>query len=149
MWTGPRAPAWSVVLLLSVTGCLDTTLDVSYSSMGDAVADGAVDRGWIPEWIPANARNLREVHDLDNNLSALAFEIPPRTHWPLPDGCITVRFAQTPPNHFSRDWWPSRKELEREYAFFECRRDPVRHVFVGRRLDGRGGLHWRSASRGP
>lgn len=136
-------------MVLGLSGCLGTTLDASYASMADAIADGAVHRGWIPEWVPATARDLREVHDLDINVSALAFDLPAGTHWRLPAHCIPVRFEQTPPTHFRRGWWPSRRELKRDYAFFECRRDPDRYVFVGRRHDGGGGLHWRAMSPGP
>ena len=50
---------------------------------GGCASEGAVSAGWIPEWIPVGASSLREVHDIDTNESALAFDIPPGS-WRTP-----------------------------------------------------------------
>jgi len=44
-----------------------------YSTGHQAVADGAVARGWLPEFLPVNVTNLVERHDLDSNAGAFAF----------------------------------------------------------------------------
>ncbi|MBU8974638.1 hypothetical protein JI752_000650 [Lysobacter sp. MMG2] len=41
---------------LAASGCIDDMVqDAFYPSMSDAVADGAIRRGWIPDWVPAGA----------------------------------------------------------------------------------------------
>jgi hypothetical protein len=48
-----------------------------YATYNDAVEQGAVRRGWIPAYVPRNATNIAEVHDLDTNGQLLRFQAPP------------------------------------------------------------------------
>jgi hypothetical protein len=63
------APALScLVLSFVLSSCRD--LDVvteSYATLDEAVAAGAVERGWIPAGLPASTREIREAHDLDTS----------------------------------------------------------------------------------
>ena len=68
--TAPRAHVLSALAALClacaacVAGCAD--LDVvtnTYSTMADARAAGAVDRGWLPALVPPGAHDIREAHD--------------------------------------------------------------------------------------
>jgi hypothetical protein len=57
-------------LLLSLTFPACRDLDVvteSYATLDEAVAAGAVERGWIPAGLPASTREIREAHDLDTS----------------------------------------------------------------------------------
>ena len=47
-----------------------------YSSLAEARAAGAIDRGWIPDFLPPSATHLRQVSDLDTNERWLAFMAP-------------------------------------------------------------------------
>jgi hypothetical protein len=132
----------SLLLASAATGCLDTTLDVSYPTMAAAVSDGAVTRGWIPAWLPANATDLHEVHDLDSNESALSFGVPASTRLALPSTCQPVQLSDTLPVRFSRSWWPTAAELERSYTFYSCSAE-----FVGLHKSGRRALHWHTNTR--
>jgi len=49
-----------------VSGCSDT-FEKSYPSYSDAVSDGAVLRGWVPEGLPNDAFHIVERHNIDNN----------------------------------------------------------------------------------
>lgn len=131
-----------LLLASAMTGCLDTTLDASYPTMGAAVADGAVTRGWIPEWVPINATDLDEVHDLDSNEHALSFSVPADTKLALPVECEPVQARDTLPTRFDRRWWPSEVDLERSYTFHSC---PT--GFVGLHKSGRRALHWQTIGR--
>lgn len=54
--------------LVMPAACRD--LDVvteSYATLDEAVAAGAVERGWVPEGLPASTREIREAHDLDTS----------------------------------------------------------------------------------
>lgn len=46
-----------------------------YASYADAVAARLDGRGWLPPWVPASARDIEEVHDLDTNRQWLRFTL--------------------------------------------------------------------------
>ena len=131
-------------LILCTAGCELETFDSSYPTLADAVADNQVVKGWIPAWVPQSATNLKEVHNLDSNASALAFELPQNTALALPPDCISITYQESVPTYFQRRWWPSEFELKAEYHFFRCRTDAAQYVFVGAKTDGSRALHWRT-----
>jgi hypothetical protein len=132
----------AVMLALGLVGC--DTFDSDYATHADAVAAEQVAKGWIPAWVPPDATNIREVHNLDSNTSALSFELPPGARSPIPADCSPVEFGTTSPLHFERSWWPTPEVLEAEFSFFHCRPFANPHVFAAVRRDGRQVLHWRS-----
>lgn len=139
-------PLQSLALCIALGGCLLTdNFDASYDSMAGAIAEGAVRKGWIPAWVPRDATDLREVHNLDTSSSALAFDLPEGTRWQLPADCRPINFRDTVPPSPRRRWWPSDATLAKSYAFHECKAEASPdHTFVGLRADGRHGLHWRA-----
>ena len=61
-------PLAALAFAIAASACRD--LDVvteSYATMKEAIAAGAVERGWVPRELPAGAREIREAHDLDSN----------------------------------------------------------------------------------
>jgi hypothetical protein len=72
--------AGAVLLAAAFAGyaALVYTEDVvsTYPTYADAVRDGAVERGWLPAFVPADAFAIREVHNLDNNAQWLRFSVP-------------------------------------------------------------------------
>jgi hypothetical protein len=48
----------------------------SYETHSGAVHDGAIERGWIPAFMPPTARDLREVHNIDSNRQWIRFTVP-------------------------------------------------------------------------
>jgi hypothetical protein len=63
-------------LLLSLVACSDEMKE-SYASLADAERAGAVERGWVPAFVPASARGIRDVHNLDTNAQTLEFTARP------------------------------------------------------------------------
>jgi hypothetical protein len=63
-------------------------MDSSFDTLREALDSDMVNKGWIPGWVPHEATDLREVHDLDSNTSALAFTKPLRYH------CSCLRIAR-------------------------------------------------------
>ena len=64
----------SVALVLTYRGEIKRS---RYRTFAQAAAAGAVQRGWIPEFIPQSAREIEEAHDLDTNYQWISFEAPP------------------------------------------------------------------------
>lgn len=52
-----------------------------YASYGDAIADRAIERGWVPQSIPQSSREIRQYGDIDTNYSFGSFLFDPKD-WP-------------------------------------------------------------------
>jgi hypothetical protein len=130
------------VLALGLVGC--ETFDSDYATHADAIAADQMAKGWIPTWVPPAATNIREVHNLDSNTSALSFELPPGTRSPIPADCNLVELAGTSPVQFKRRWWPTQERLKAEFSFFQCPPYVNPQIFAAVRRDGLQVLHWRS-----
>ena len=63
-------------LLLSLVACSDV-MEESYASWADADRAGAVERGWVPAFVPVSAHDISDLHDLDTNAQTLAFATRP------------------------------------------------------------------------
>ncbi len=130
------------------SSCTNDVLDASYQTTSAAVADGAVKRGWIPEWIPATATDLREVHDLDTNQSALTF-ISPQATWRPPASCRPASGGELSEPAFRRSWIPPAKDLAAKYEFFSCPSalsGPMLEAVAVQR-GGKHVVHWRVLAR--
>jgi hypothetical protein len=130
-----------------LVGCGEVT-DAFYPTAADARARGAVSAGWIPEWIPPAASSLREVHDIDTNERALAFDIPPGS-WRAPAHYRPADGGEFVEPKFSRSWLPSRAVLTSKYKFFSCNDQLPPQMFqaLAVRADGAHVLQWTAYAR--
>lgn len=124
MW---RRSAGACLILLSVVACNETP-ESTYRTLEEARRAGAIERGWIPESVPAFASNIREKHDLDTNEVWGAFEFPEERR------TAVVTTLRSVPSEYLRGraigsggvaWWPrSLEQLDEqllngnEYTFF-------------------------------
>ena len=104
------------------------TPESSYDDMADARKKGGIDRGWIPEWLPASTYAIREVHSIDSNLQLLAFRMAPAQAWPLPNRCQQMAAEDVASMPFSRRWAPGIDELRQTHEFHRC---PATHAGDG------------------
>lgn len=83
-WHAAFAGTVGVLILLIAMGTAITIIETpidEYSSIAEARAAGAFERGWLPDFLPPGAIHLREVHDIDTNERWLAFTAPlPELH---------------------------------------------------------------------
>lgn len=85
------------ILLATLAGCDPLeAVETSYPDMADAASGGSVSRGWIPGWLAADASDIREIHNLDTNESALAFDTPRDLSWAPPAECRTTMPCHMP-----------------------------------------------------
>ena len=63
----------------------------SYRNYAAAVEDGAVTRGWVPEWVPPEALHLKETHDLDTNQVCLRLSLAEEPRSRLVEGLRQLR----------------------------------------------------------
>ena len=90
-------------------------MDSSFDTLQEALDSDRVNKGWIPGWVPQAATDLREVHDLDSNTSALAFTKPAAIPLQLPADCQATTFNNSDPVAFNRYWWPGNGTLSASY----------------------------------
>ena len=107
-----------VAIAASTCSCTDDVLDATYGTRKEAEASGAIERGWIPSWIPPQAINLHEAHNLDSSESVLAFSLPSDAAWAPPEFCIPAVAGNFYEPGFTRTWIP---ETQDNYRYFACR----------------------------
>lgn len=66
-----------VFLTCVLTGCHDTRSEYSYPTLTSAEKDGAIDRGWLPDFLPRSSYTIRVVGDLSPARVWCAFEFRP------------------------------------------------------------------------
>jgi len=120
----------AAALVVTCTACAEQQ-EASYADLAAADRAGAIQRGWIPDWLPKSARGLREVHNLDTNQSMLAFRYDPSGQLTVPNNCSQVLPSEVAPIPFAMSWWPSdvppSKGGAHRHAFFMCGRA---HAFL-------------------
>lgn len=102
----PQALVALIVLILTtgvLTACAAEVPEVSYRNLDAAMADGAVDRGWVPDWLPPSAQDIKEKHDLDTNRQIMRFTAPSWNGESLPDHCRSIE--STEPSSLTAPWW--------------------------------------------
>lgn len=86
-----------LIMLVTLTACFnDLRLYSTYENMNEVKADGAIDRGWIPDWLPENAIGIHEHHDLDTSIRAISFTVDQLEEWPWPIECMPIETAERP-----------------------------------------------------
>ena len=102
----------TAALLLSAgsalaAGCSSPEQETSYKTLSAARTAGALQNGWIPAWLPADAYNLKEKHELDASRSIVRFNFPAAEKWAPPHDCSQVPPAQVSGARMAAAWWPS------------------------------------------
>ena len=75
------AAAFAVVGFIAVAvAVLELTLEAvwrraEYADLLGARAAGEVERGWVPAWVPEEARTIKEVHNTDSGMRWVAFTL--------------------------------------------------------------------------
>ena len=144
-----RSSQFAVVLVAAFAGCnLTEVSETFYPDMAAVVAGGGISGGWIPKWLPASSTDLREIHNIDTNESALTFSISSNTSWYPPGQCQAVPASAVVPSRYHPSRWPTPSELDSSYTFFRCPSDvSPTSMFVGVHKSGGQGLHWRVSAR--
>jgi hypothetical protein len=111
-WNQPVASALrrkAAPLFLVFAACcagIETKTGV-YASVAEARAAGAIERGWIPEGLPASATDLREAHHGDRQQWGV-FVFPPADAAPV-HALVEAEITATPPPcdpPGRLEWWP-------------------------------------------
>ncbi|MBO6687864.1 MAG: hypothetical protein JJ931_15740 [Henriciella sp.] len=83
-------------LALALCGCDDLRMYSEYEDLNAVRADGAFERGWFPTWMPGDAVDIHEYHDLDTNIQAISFRIENDGEFEWPERCTVAIKAAAP-----------------------------------------------------
>jgi hypothetical protein len=97
-------------LTSALVACHGDHRESFYPSLADAKKQGAIDRGWIPDYLPESSRVIHEVHDISPSTTWCAFEFLPSDSNGLQKKLNSID-ALTPsvrrvPNP-GESWWPA------------------------------------------
>lgn len=97
------------VLCVCLAGCHGDRRESFYPSLVDAKRDGAIDRGWIPDFLPGNSRDIHEMHDMSPSTTWCAFEFLPAESQSLRKNLKSI--DALPPSvsrvaNPGKSWWP-------------------------------------------
>jgi hypothetical protein len=113
--------------LLATTGMLlscGERPELSYPDAAAARRAGAVERGWIPEWLPNSAHTIHEAHSVDTNQTMLAFSFRSEDAPDLNQRCRQIQSAALKAVPFSVDWWPDDVPpsmlVTDRHVYYEC-----------------------------
>lgn len=92
----------ATVLALALAGCARGRYESSYDDVVQARQRDAVERGWIPDFLPESTEDLHEVHDPRSRQHVVRGTL---TEGQLPGACEEVEVVGTPP--LDASWLPS------------------------------------------
>jgi hypothetical protein len=121
-------PAGAALVLMLVLSCsVLETREAHYPTLAAAVADGAVARGWVPDLLPPDASDIREIHDLDTEEVWSRFTCASESLAGVLRTCSEVDALHVAWPRATRrlSWWP--QDLQQaasrpgqSYRFFRC-----------------------------
>ncbi len=147
------------VLAALTAGCGETQ-ERHFADRERAAATGEISRGWIPDWLPSSARDIRERHHVDSGATLLSFAFDEKDRDQLVRQCEP---AGTLPETPSRalvagvSWWPTelrgpgRRATETSFRYFRCREQTKfanghveqRNAALAVRMDAPVAFFWR------
>ena len=119
LWMTRKSVKWGIALTISVAilgGMLFScyqgeTITTHYLNWAGVKQDEAVERGWIPAFLPTSSTNIFEQHNIDSNCGVIAFSATPSDLISLAASLEEVpanRFQEIGPCLMSKEsWWPS------------------------------------------
>lgn len=96
--------------ICSLVGCRSDRRESFYPALADADKDGAITRGWVPDFLPGSSRTIREVHGISPSTEWCTFEFLPTDSQGLRK---TLKSVDALPPSVSRvpspgvSWWPT------------------------------------------
>lgn len=140
--------AYGLAALLFAAACeRNETVKSEYPNAQAAISAGAIQRGWIPAFLPSSATQIIEKHNLDTNEVWLRFLIDPKQLYSIEKRCQPILPSEIVlPRRSAGDWWPDAlTEKQRgawpaaeAYTLYRCENGGL----VAVEADGRSVFYW-------
>lgn len=85
----------SGISFLSLIACGEQPY-ITYGTAEEAKAEGAIRRGWLPSWLPNDAYEIHEYHNLDSNIRAFSFSLSASSEFSWPSHCESIKDVKEP-----------------------------------------------------
>jgi hypothetical protein len=135
-----------LLLLVQLTACVGEDRVERYASLDAARADGAIQRGWIPDFVPPSAANIVEKHNIDTNETWGRFEFAASD---AESFASSLTEASVPvascPRDAREEWWPHER-ISSGSEFRHYRAKPDGRVFFAIDWQRRVSYFWRCAA---
>lgn len=118
-----RAWTLAIVLMCCVSGCWLETPSSRFDDRAEAERSELFDKGWLPQWLPASARRIREKHDLDTSQTLLRFEFSSPDRPPFGESCAETTADALRLPSLDATWWPGREVLAGMPHLYRCHHD--------------------------
>jgi len=96
-------------LICVLAACHGDRRESFYPALVDAKRDGAIDRGWLPDFLPESSHAIHELHDMSPSTTWCAFEFLPADSQALRKNLKNVDVpapsVKRVPNP-DKSWWP-------------------------------------------
>ncbi|WP_462151791.1 hypothetical protein [Pseudoalteromonas xiamenensis] len=106
--------------LLGMSGCSEQ-IDKHYSTLQDAAV--LKDKGWLPDWLPKDAEDIKLQYDLDSNQLFIRLQTQLAHEW-FPPHCYRSEFIDQLPQTLP-SWWPVNakqySQMKRNYRVYLCK----------------------------
>lgn len=115
----------ALLFLISACDRMDTVEDV-YPDSETAINAGAIERGWIPTFLPPSAKDIREKHNLDTNEVWMRFSLESGELTSIEKSCHPIHLEMVAlPRKRGGDWWPGAlidgaQPQAGEYVYYRC-----------------------------
>lgn len=99
---------FGVIALLA--RCSTSRSACPYASLAHADKDGAITRGWIPEFLPASSRNIYEAHEDSPEVEWCAFEFSSEDSQDFQKALQSIGESPASLQHVPNpemQWWPA------------------------------------------
>lgn len=97
-------------MALALLACGERLIESSYKSMLEAKQEGAIDHGWIPDYLPPSSRDIHELHRISNPVGWCSFQFSPsdsealrKTLQTLGHRAPSYERIESP----GKTWWPA------------------------------------------
>ena len=95
-----------------------------YDNYQAVVADGAISRGWIPDFLPKSATEITEQHAIDESIGYLSFRADSEDIEAMKADCDPLDYGEVKYLSSYPIWWPSEltrsTEMSVKYRFYRC-----------------------------
>jgi hypothetical protein len=106
-----RFAAIYLVSIAALTCSCNPGVESFYPSLGDARSQGAIDRGWIPDYLPDSSRSIHEMHRIEHPTTWCAFDFSAHNANSLESKLRGHEISRADLSSFeiqspSTGWWP-------------------------------------------
>jgi hypothetical protein len=85
-----------------LSGCIGDTVSHTYSDLAELKAEHIIEKGWLPDNLPASSRNIKTRNNLDLSTSTGSFEFLPKD-----SAAFYSQLSTGAPEEFGFDDWDS------------------------------------------